>query len=309
MKKIGLKQIDGKHPNLALMKLSAHFKAQGFKVTTDDFSDVEQIWVSVVFPENLPVALGFSKMFPDIDVIVGGTGKTISPLGTLPYEVEHCKPDYNLFACNYSVGFTSRGCFRKCPFCIVWQKEGTKVVEWSPFEEFVDDRFDRIVLYDGQFLGSPEAITKLEWLRDSGLKVNFNQGLDLRLMTEEIAGLLKDIPMVNFHGTTYQLYFAWDIPKQEKQIFRGLNLLKDAGVSPYSMMIYILCGFDTTLKQDLHRINRIVDFGAQPYVMRYNDSQNKILKKLQRWSNRRFYKYCTFEEFGKSTSDNNSYTD
>lgn len=297
MKKIGLKQIDGKHKNLALMKLSTHFKNQGYEVTTSDFSQTEQIWVSVVFPENYPVAVGFSKMFANSKVIIGGTGKTLSPFGVLPHEVEHCKPDYNLFGCNYSVGFTSRGCFRKCPFCIVWQKEGTEVIEWSPFEEFVDDRFSHIVLYDGQFLGSPKAFKKLKWLRDTGLSVNFSQGLDLRLITEETAGLLADIKCKNYHNTTKQYYFAWDFIKDEKFIFKGMDLLRNAGIRPYNMMIYILCGFNTTFAEDMKRIQKIIDYGAQPYLMRYNDSKDYLMKKLQRWTNRRFYKYCAFEDF------------
>lgn len=300
--RVSLIQVDGKHINLPLMKLSTHLKNKGHEVVKGGYGDgFDKVYMSVVFPENLSKARQMGTMFPNTEIIIGGTGIDIEKC--LPYEIEHSKPDYELFNCDYSVGFTSRGCFRRCPFCIVWRKEGDKVIEWSPFEEFVDDSQDRIILYDGQFLGSPLHIQKLKWLRDGRYRVSFNQGLDLRLVTEEIAGLLKDIRAVSFSGKGTQYYFAWDFIKDEDEILRGLYLLKDAGINPYSFIIYILTGYNSTIEEDQERINKILKFGSQPYAMRYNNSNDKLLRDQQRWTNRRLYKYITFEEYLKELKE------
>lgn len=290
---ISLLQLDGYQQNLPLMKISSFYKSKGHSVRINH-PNPDKVYISTILRENETQARGIATMF-NCPVIIGGSGYSLKK--KLPYKIEHIKPDYDLFNCTYSVGFTSRGCFRNCPFCIVTQKEGRKIIEWSPFDEFIDDRFNHIVLYDANFIGSPKAIQKIKWLIENKYTVNFNQGLDLRLMTEEIAILLRELKFRNYSNTRSDLYFAWDQLKDENTILKGLQILYDTGIAMSTCNIYVLTGFTTTLQDDLYRIEKLIDLGCQPYVMRYNNIQNKTLKSLQRWCNRRYYRKCTFIEY------------
>jgi hypothetical protein len=131
--KILLVDVDRKFPNLALMKLSAYHKKKGDEVYLNYCPNPDLIYVSCVFTWNREKALQVGSLFKE-KVIYGGSGIDLSV--TLPDEIEHICPDYSLYGIDYSMGFTSRGCIRKCGFCIVPQKEGY-IREHSPLSEFV----------------------------------------------------------------------------------------------------------------------------------------------------------------------------
>ena len=113
--KIGLYDVDSKIPNLALMKLSAWHKKQGDEVELYfPLKKYDKIYASQIFTWSKP-QYKFNEL--------GGSGsekwETVLPNG-----IEHIYPDYLLYHCEYAMGFTSRGCIRNCPFCIVRKKEG-----------------------------------------------------------------------------------------------------------------------------------------------------------------------------------------
>ena len=302
--RILLIQVDGKMPNLALMKISAWHKNKGdivgFNISTPD-----KVYISSIFSWNASKVRGISKLF-DCIVEIGGTGIDISK--KLPYEIEHIMPDYDLYDIDYSMGFTSRGCIRNCPFCIVPKKEGY-IREHSPFEEFLHPDHKKVILLDNNFLVSPKWKEKLEFLRDSGLMVNFNQGLDIRLINEENAGLLADIKFFNWKWTFRQLHFAWDFIEIEKEVERGIQILKNAGIKPYQLMFYILCGYNTTFEEDMYRFKRLREWGVDPFVMIYNYQGKKKWKgdpripDFARWVNRRIYKSCSWEKYNEQQKD------
>jgi hypothetical protein len=234
-KKVLLKQIDGKGPNLALMKISTFHKSKGDEVGFD-ISDHDRVYISCIFKKNAPQALGIAKMF-SCEVEIGGYGVNGKKL---PDEIEYLKPDYSLYPnFNYSIGFTSRGCIRKCPWCDVWRKEGY-IKEASPISKFLQHQ--RVFLLDNNLLASPNAIDKLSELASLStthrLKVCFNQGLDIRLINDKNAKYLADIDFRSLNFRQRRLYFAWDDLKlcPEKKVIGGIEILNNHGIKPYQMM-------------------------------------------------------------------------
>ena len=282
--RVNLIDVDGSYPNLALMKLSAYWKANGADVLFNSCRPSDQVFISVVFSRNLPKAKKIQRAL----------GGTISGSGTgdysvvLPPEVEHQCPDYSLYSLDYSMGFTSRGCCRDCSFCIVPAKEGA-MVEWSPLSEFV--RHPKVVLLDNNFLASPLWRIKLQQMIDQRLKVDFNQGLDIRLLNEENTSMLAKL------APPY-LRFAWDGMDLKPQVKRGIRLLRDAGfpINRNRIGFYVLTGYNTTQKQDIHRLDFLhrlnINTHVQPFV------KNRENNRLSRWGNSpMIWNKCRFSQY------------
>jgi hypothetical protein len=175
---IGLLDIDKKGPNLALMKLSAFYQSKDHQVE----------WVRPEVPYDTIFA---SKVFTYTDDIAGEAnglyikgGSGSGSNAALWDEVEHICPDYRLYGLDYSLGFLTRGCIRKCPWCVVHEKEG-EIRANADIEEFL--RHDSVVLMDNNVLAHPHGISQIEKLAELGVKVDFNQGLDARLIDDGIA--------------------------------------------------------------------------------------------------------------------------
>ena len=278
--KVLLIDFDSKIPNLALMKLSAQAKASGHTVGFD-IQDPDIVYCSVVFSKNREQAAGLKTMFPHNKIIFGGPGWNLE--NTLPHSVEFMKPDYGLYPSEYSQGFTTRGCIRKCPFCIVPKKEGI-ITMWQHPRDFHDDRFKTCMIMDNNLFAAPEEWQKsvYSWFTDTGTKMKSPQGWDARLLTEERAGLLKDIK----HDGN--LHFAWDNMHDEQAVIKATHLLKDAGFNlKQNISFYVLVGFNTTFEQDVYRCNTLKEMGTNAFVMRYHNKSRK-LNQLAKWANRRW---------------------
>lgn len=270
----GLK--DQKHywPNLALMKLSAWHKKQGHEVTLNG-PKADLNYVSCVFTKRKAEATRLVEYFGD-KVKFGGSGFGDYSVN-LSNEIELITPDYTLYPdFEFSIGFTSRGCIRRCPFCIVPDKEG-KIREHSKLSDFV--RHKKVVLIDNNFLASPAWEDKLIEMIDRDLAVDFNQGLDIRLMNERMAELLAKLK-------PEKIRFAFDDIKVEKKIVKGIKLLKSAGydISFHNVMSYVLVGYNSTIEEDIYRCELLHGLGVLSYVMVYEGSP-KILHQLKKWSN------------------------
>lgn len=296
-------------PNIPLMKLSAWHKAQGDSVEwySPMFSGhMDKVYMSKVFSFS-----GDYEFCIDADEIVkGGSGYCISLVDgkevydksediNLPYEVEHIYPDYSLYGIeDTAYGFLSRGCPRGCDFCHVEAKEGRRSVKVADLNEFWRGQ-KNIVLCDPNILACREWKDLLQQLIDSNALVDFNQGLDIRLMTEEKAEMLKQIKCKNLH-------FAWDRFEDKETILPKFKMFKDiTGINERNLIVYVLCNFDTTIEQDLERIYTLREMGYWAYVMLYDKEhipKGHQLRKLQRWVNNRFiFGRCkTFEEYKKN---------
>ena len=287
-------------PNLALMKISAWHKCQGD--TVDLIKGIPQarplvaydkVYISVIYWQNATAASTYGRQF-DCPVVMGGIGWGYD---TLSDEIEHIMPDYDLYGTDYSMGYTSRGCIRKCPWCVVPRKEGM-IKDNVPISEFLDPRHDKVILLDNNFGASPKWRETLEFLIEHDLKVNFNQGLDIRLVTNEFAELLAQVKYYNWRFKRRTLHFAFDTMKVERAVKRGIKTLGNAGIKPYRIMVYVLTEYDTTLEQDLHRVQVLKDLGVIPFVMRFDrQRQNKEMTRFSRWVNRRTYQWIPFEDY------------
>lgn len=287
-------------PNLALMKISAWHKQKGD--TTEIRRGLEypllpfdKAYISCIYWQNATAANTLARMLAPTPVEVGGVG--IGP-DSLPNEIEHILPDYDLYEdIDFSMGYTSRGCIRKCPWCVVPKIEGD-IRDHAPISEFWDPRHDCVMLFDNNFQASPHWKENLEFLLEHDLKVNFNQGLDIRLVNKEFAELLSQVKYYDWHFKNRRLHFAFDRPQYEKAVDRGIKRLEKAGIMPHRLMFYVLVGFDTTLKQDLARVRKLHDYGTLPYVMIYNKGQDRELRNLARWVNRRYYQFIPWDKYG-----------
>lgn len=265
-KKVGLIQIDGKMPNLALLKLAAWHRKKGDDVRYIDLS-----------------TLGISQWYGS-KIFMGGSGYDVKQ--QLPPDIDAQVPDYDLLNMDYSIGFTSRGCVRDCGFCIVKEKEGN-----FREEDFAKDiKHSKYIMMDNNFLASPMWKEKLQFFIDNKIKVNFNQGLDIRMITDEKAELLSKIKYYNKSFHYRSLYFAFDDPAIEKIFRKNVEILLKY-IKPRHIMVYVLVGYNTTFEEDMKRFNILREYGVEPFIMIYNNRKDKqILRNFAKWVNKRLYR-------------------
>ena len=297
--KVLLIQVDGKMPNLPLMKISAVHKKQGDEVSLNSeflksfMYNPDKVYISCIFSQNKSKALGIAKMF-NCEVVVGGYGVNDVQL---PYDVEHMMPDYNLYGIRYSIGFTSRGCIRNCPWCIVPKKEGN-IRDHAPISEFYVHAWKKLILWDNNFLASPQYHENLKEIIARKIKVSFNQGLDIRLVDQENAKFLAKTHYYDSKFKKRRLYFAFDTPEIESEVVNGIEILTKAGIPTDHLMFYVLVGFNTTFEEDYHRFEVLTKKGTKPFIMIYNNRKDKpILRHFARWVNKRYYKVCKFRHY------------
>lgn len=313
--RIGLIDVDGHNfPNLPLMKLSAWHKAQG-----DHVEWYHQMFHSVGAPFDRAYMSKVFSFTPDYpywanaeEVIKGGSGYAISMADgresydkakdpDLPPEIEAMYPDYSIYwneipeMRDTAYGFLTRGCPRGCAFCHVGSKEGRESVQVADLEDFRKDQ-KKVVLLDPSITACRDWAYLLGQLAGSRALVDFTQGLDIRLMTEQMANAIRDIRIQNIH-------FAWDRYEDKKEILPKLRMFREITRYDYrKLTVYILCNFDTTFEQDLERVYTVRDLGYSPYVMLYDKEhipKGHRLRNLQGWANNKFiFRRCgRFEDY------------
>lgn len=264
----------------------------------------DRVYISKVF--------SFSPDYADCinadEVIRGVTGYAIKTINgkevfdkskdiALPYEIEHCFPDYSLYP-NYpdtAFGFLTRGCPRGCDFCIVINKEGPKSIKVADLKEFWNGQ-KKIVLCDPNILACREWKDCFEQLIESNAEIDFNQGLDIRLMTQEKAEMLDQLKIK-------QIHFAWDRYEDKDKVLPKLEMYANhCGKRHYAKnaIVYTIVNFTSTIEQDLERVYTLRDMGYWPYIMIYDKEHCKpIYKDLSRWVNNRFVfaKCKRFEDY------------
>lgn len=291
--RIALAQIDGKLPNLALMRLSAYHKARGDDV--DWFAPLaryDRVYASKVFT--------FTPDDPYLppDAVRGGTGYDIR--SRLPEEVEACAPDYSIYPqFREAIGFLTRGCVNRCPWCVVPEKEGGIHIV-GDIERVAQGR-KRVLLFDNNFLAAPldfirEQAEKMRRLR---LRVDFNQATDARLYNEETAPIMARVPWIRHPR------LSCDTDAMIPHVLNAVRLLRENGWT-YEVFVYILAKNDG-IDSALDRINKLTsaDHYIIPFVMPYRDLHDSSsdppgqrLRDLARWCNRQtIRKSCSFAEY------------
>lgn len=288
---VGLIDLDAsKFPNVPLMKISAWHKAQGDTVEWYDpmFSlEMDRVYIAKVFDWTPD----FQFEIRAKEVIRGGIGYGLDFDNPLPREIEHMYPDYSLYGVDKAYGFLSRGCPRNCSFCNVSQHQGLQSRKVANLSEFWNGQKE-VVLLDPNILACKDWKELIQQLVDSKAKVDFSQGLDIRLMTKEKAEMINQLRVKTIH-------FAWDSYDERTydklKEFRNVLRFKSRQLS-----VYVLVNYDTTFEQDLDRIYRLRELEYDPYVMIY-DRQNasKQIRHMARWVNNRIiWKSCKrFEDY------------
>ena len=309
--RIGLIDVDGhNYPNLPLMKLSAWHKQQGdtvewYEPLIHGFPNppLDKVYMSKVFS----FSPDYEYFVNAKEVVKGGSGYCISLENgkevfdkskdkELPYEIEHIYPDYSIYGItDTAYGFLTRGCPRGCDFCHVKVKEGLCSRKVADLSEFWNGQ-KNIVLCDPNILACKDWKSLLQQLVDSKAWIDINQGLDIRLMTEEKAQMIKQMKIKELH-------FAWDRYEDKDFIIPKLKMFKEVTqIDIRKLIVFVLCNFDTTIEQDLERIYTLRDLGYWAYVMLYDKEhipKNSDLRKMERWVNSRiiFATVPRFEDY------------
>ena len=199
------------------------------------------------------------------------------------------------------IGFTSRGCIRKCPFCFVPKKEGAFRQD-SEIKDIINPRSNVIIIHDNNLTADPYCIDKLHEIRDRNLIVDINQGCDVRLMTPEIAQAMSEVHHLR------SLHYAWDLMAFENQVIEGISIMSRF-IPASRHMCFCLVGFNTTFDEDMYRVKKLELLGVRPYIMRYNERRDDIrLNHFARWVNAFIYKAVPdFEEYEPWKRDKGNY--
>jgi hypothetical protein len=313
--KILLLHLDGKLPNLALMRVAAHHRAAGDVVTyrraehasrvAPQFGDsFDRVYASAIFQKSLPLVAAVKQQWPG--AIVGGTGvsvgRTLADVG-----IDTLATDYSDHPADFSMGFVFRGCRLGCSHCVVPEKEGRVRPEQTVGEIWRGDPHPRhLILLDNDFGGHPTWRDRAREIIDGRFKVSFFQGLNARLLSEELAEALAAMDLRDAKFKEKRIYTAWDNRRDEKTLFRGLGWLVNAGIRPDNITVYVLCGYchfhqgpasrcpSTCSHADHHedrdyRRRRLREFGADPYPMPYERTPELVAFQryvVQQWDKR-----------------------
>lgn len=280
-------QLDGKLPNLALMRIAAHHRERGDEVTLSRRVDMfvgsyDQVYASTVFKKSADRVRLLRQYRPD--AIIGGTGidnkNNLAQVGIVTQ-----RTDYSLYPeFRSSLGYTQRGCRMSCGFCGVPEKEGKPNSPVSVYDIWRGDPWPReLFLLDNDFFGLPQWRDRIREIRDGGFKVSYNQGINARLMDEEQCEAIASTDYRDGDMKVRRFYTAWDNRPDEERLFLRLNWLVKYGMRPDHIMVYMLIGYwpnETHADRDYRR-QRLRDFGARPYPMAYRRTPELV--GFQRW--------------------------
>jgi hypothetical protein len=273
-----LVDVDGRIPNVALMKLSAFYRREGYRTQLVrggrwDVDSAEQVYASCVFncASSLRRVRELGERFGDV-LKIGGSGLDLKL--RLPAEIEELPADFGLYSemGDRAIGFLTRGCPFKCPFCVVPQKEGMPR-QVSGLDELLQNR-TKVVLLDDNILAHPQADDFLSEMAARNLEVNFNQTLDLRLVNKERAVLLRRINCRNYRFSRSNYHFSLNNTDHFETMRRNFGYF---GFQNRIDNVEFVCmyGFDTTLAEDVERFRFLRSLpGAYVFVQQYRPIPN-----------------------------------
>jgi hypothetical protein len=304
MATIGIYDVDSKIPNLALMKVAASEKERGNTVEAYSplfKSQYDRVYASTIFNFSDKSLLDPAQME------IGGSAWSLTK--NLPPEIEACTPDYSFYNYPHSIGFAMRGCRFRCGFCDVPKKEGRPKASSTIAELWTQRNSDFLMLLDNDFFGNPEWRERIAEIQKFDLRVNFSQGLNIRIITDEQAKALASVRFYNTHATKKQVYFAWDRFQDERLIDAGIERVLAAGIKAWQMAFFVLVGFDTTPEQDMYRVMKLKKLGCDPYAMPFNKS-DEYQKRFCRWVNHRpIFNSVKWEDYRQSVKSAATFKD
>lgn len=292
---VALMAVDSRYPNLALMKVSSWHKSQGDTVGWyTPFERYDVLYMSKIFS----FTPDYGQWITNVGRVVrGGTGYDV--LSALPEEMEYVNPDYSIYPSidsRTAYGFLTRGCPNRCKWCVVPRKEGP-VRPYMDVDDVATDSRTDLVLMDNNILASDYGLQQIEKIVGRRYRVDFNQALDARLVTEGVAGLLAKVRWLK------PIRFGCDTPGQIEECERAMRLIDSCREKPASYLMYTMIGsdFDEAFRRIDHwRSFRRVRVTAQPF--RDIDDPKQVIPQWQmdlaRWADRReLYTTTEFKDF------------
>lgn len=287
--RIGLHDSDNTgFPNLALMKLSAWHKSQGDEVEWwNALLTYDRVYSSKVFtftPEN--------PYLPE-NAVRGGTGYGV--MDELSPEIDATFPDYSIYPkCDHAIGFLTRGCIRSCPWCIVPKKEG-KIRPYMSWRDMKRPDSRDIVFMDNNVLACQHGLEQIEDMGGENVRVDFNQGLDARLITDDVARMLARLKWIRF------IRMSADTDAMLDKVLTAIDRLGKHGVKPYRVFVYVLVQDFESAERRALALRKI---GAEPFAQPYRDFTTNAeppqeWRDLARWVNHKaiFKTVRTFAEY------------
>lgn len=292
---VALLAVDSNYPNLALMKVSAWHKSQGDTVEWyNPFDTYDRLYMAKVF--SFTPDYGFVIANVRGEVVRGGTGYDIR--SSLPGDMDRLQPDYSLYPAvdsRTSYGFLTRGCPNRCRWCVVPQKEGGIRPYMDVDDITLHGERPYAVLMDNNVLACDYGLSQLEKIAERRYHVDFNQGLDARLVTSDVARLLARVKWIK------RIRFGCDTPAQIAECERAMSLVRQAGYKGEFFLYCILIDFaESYYRLNYWRKYKYVSPHAQPYRDLNNPHQRipQWQKDMARWADRKeLYRSCDFKDF------------
>lgn len=308
-------QLDGKLPNLALMRLAAWHREQGDDVRWERGTsrqlhepDYDVVYGSAIFATSAKAVALFRQQFPQ--AVIGGSGGDSSLRVEDVVPAEFTALDYSGYPdFAASIGYAMRGCRFKCGFCVVPKQEGKARSNATIASDWRGEGFPKTLhLLDNDFFGNPDWRDVVAEINEGGFKVCINQGINVRLLDDEQAAAMASMRVTDDQFKTRRIYTAWDNIGDEEVFFRGVTLLEKQGVNPDNLMVYMLIGYDPreTWERIWHRYTRMMERKVRPYPMVHNRFERekpdhyRKLKLFQRWIVTGIHKVSSFEDFRPS---------
>jgi len=276
-------------PNLALMAISAYHKCLGDEVDWLNQNDTPDLcYASKVFNYTSD----FTN-WPDCRIIKGGTGYDLH--SKLPIEINEKLLDYDLYGIDYGIGFLTRGCIRRCEHCIVPEKEGNIRIN-ADIGELIKSGARDVVLLDNNILAVKDyAIEQFKKITNLNLRVDFNQGLDARLIDDEIAYYMGKIKFIEYPR------LACDSSEMKVPLEKAVRIMRKHNVTRKRYFCYALI---KELEEGLDRVRFLKSLNLDVFAQPYRDLNNpdyeppKILRGFARWVNHKaIFKSVTWEQY------------
>lgn len=290
---IGILAVDSNYPNLALMKISSYHKARGDNVEWyNPLCSYDKVYIAKVF--SFTPDYGYYINADQVEK--GGTGYDIKKV-LLP-EIDRMIPDYDLYNVdkNLAYGFLTRGCPNHCKWCVVPKKEGN-IATYMDIEEIAVNGRKNIILMDNNILASDYGLQQIEKIISMGVRVDFNQGLDARLVTDDIARLLARVKWIK------RIRFGCDTLGQIAECERATALIDKYG---YKGEYFFYCILLKDFKEAFERVNHWKKKGGRflPHCQPYRDLNNprQIIPQWQKdlagWADKKWiFRSCEFKDF------------
>lgn len=283
-----------RYPPLGLLKLASYYKLRGDTVELIRGCQIaaqppDKVYVTSLFTyawEPVHKAVAYYKAtYPRTQVVLGGIYATLMPEHAalsgadeihrgLFEDAEDLLPDYSLVpSWRQSILFSHRGCVNHCPYCAVPIMEpATGLIQVKSIRHLVAPGHRKVVLWDNNLLAARNWLDLIAELKGIGLPVDFNQGLDARRITEEVAEELKGLRID-------PVRMAYDVPSERRALERAIPALVRAGFKLRDIIVYVLYNFRDSPEEFLGRIRDLMEWGVVAYPMRFEPLNS--LKKNQ----------------------------